>query len=314
MIALPMDFSCKILIGSRDSDVRLRLFSTALPYLEILYSKGRAWKLTALYCILFVLFARCSAVKSYPASRKIVAFRSSTSEHQLFVTSRSVHPVYSKQKRKEKHCKGLFGMSGTGKDAISNNIAPSVDRLNGDSTVVNQCRIVCISDPNDANNALLYDNGSLPIGANVVKVICHCKDGSDQESVIVSLLEIIRQERVNTIFVSHESARYLLSAILPRLYVDATNARLPTHPIVWIHSRSAGIDAYTSPELVEWFKNGGNHVQMTNARGVFSSSLAEYCLGACLYFCKDFGRLKENQKNRSWDRYAFSMLVVYLDS
>jgi hypothetical protein len=159
------------------------------------------------------------------------------------------------------------------------------------------------NDPDDANNILLYNKSALPDGARVVHVMCHLPSDGDPEAVIVSLLDIIRQEGVNTIFVSHESAQYLLAAILPRLSNDVKHPPEGIHPIVWIHSRSAGIDAYISPELSEWHKNGGSRVQMTNARGVFSSSLAEYCLGACSYFCKDFDRLKRNQKNRSWDRY-----------
>jgi hypothetical protein len=175
-------------------------------------------------------------------------------------------------------------------------------KLNGDSTVVNQCRILCLSDPEDANNSLLYDKSALPDGARIVHVMCHRPSNGDAESVIARLLDIIRQEEVNTIFVSHESAQFLLAAILPRLSHVSRNSQGSSHPIVWIHSRSAGIDAYLSPELVEWYQNGGSHVKMTNARGVFSSSLAEYCLGACSYFCKDFDRLKRNQKDRSWDR------------
>jgi hypothetical protein len=148
------------------------------------------------------------------------------------------------------------------------------------------------------------------------------------DSDLQSLIEIIQQKQINTIFVSDSSAQTLLSKILPQLSNQTLESTKPLqqHPIVWIHSRSAGIDSYMSPELMEWYQHGTmssgsvdadtikttatttssyNTVQMTNARGMFSSTLAEYSIGACTYFSKDFHRLKRNQKLRAWEKYVY---------
>jgi len=63
----------------------------------------------------------------------------------------------------------------------------------------------------------------------------------------------------------------------------------------WLHSRSAGLDSVTSPALA------ASSAVMTNGRGVFSRSLAEWVVGALLYFVKDFARLERNRKRGVWE-------------
>jgi phosphoglycerate dehydrogenase-like enzyme len=53
----------------------------------------------------------------------------------------------------------------------------------------------------------------------------------------------------------------------------------------WMHSASAGLEHLLFPELVS------SPVTLTNAKGVYSHSLAEYTLAACNWFAKDFPRL-----------------------
>src|SRR5262249_4877277 len=65
----------------------------------------------------------------------------------------------------------------------------------------------------------------------------------------------------------------------------------------WIHSRSAGLDHLLFPELAE------SPVPLTNARGVFSRSLAEFVLGAALFFAKDFRRMIRNQAAGKWEPF-----------
>jgi phosphoglycerate dehydrogenase-like enzyme len=65
----------------------------------------------------------------------------------------------------------------------------------------------------------------------------------------------------------------------------------------WVHSRSAGLDGVLFPELVE------SPVPLTNGRGVFSQSLAEFALGAILYFAKDFRRMNRNQQAGRWEPF-----------
>jgi phosphoglycerate dehydrogenase-like enzyme len=65
--------------------------------------------------------------------------------------------------------------------------------------------------------------------------------------------------------------------------------------VAWVHSRSAGLDSLLYPALA------GSSVVMTNGRGVFSRSLAEWVIGALLYFAKDFRRLVRNQQRGVWE-------------
>jgi phosphoglycerate dehydrogenase-like enzyme len=65
----------------------------------------------------------------------------------------------------------------------------------------------------------------------------------------------------------------------------------------WVHSLSAGLDSLLFPELVE------SPVILTNGRGVFSNSLAEFALGGCLFFAKDYRRLLRSQQEGRWDPF-----------
>ena len=68
--------------------------------------------------------------------------------------------------------------------------------------------------------------------------------------------------------------------------------------IEWIHTRSAGIDFVTSDTLAS------SHCTMTNAKGQFSSTLAEYTLLACAYFAKDLPRLMRQKQAQNWQKYS----------
>jgi len=70
----------------------------------------------------------------------------------------------------------------------------------------------------------------------------------------------------------------------------------------WMHSRFAGVDHLLFPELVE------SSVLLTNARGLFSSSLAEYCMLGCLFFAKNVRRLNSQQRNQHWEKFVVSEL------
>ena len=67
--------------------------------------------------------------------------------------------------------------------------------------------------------------------------------------------------------------------------------------ILWVHSRSAGLDSLLFPELVS------SNVPLTNGSGVFSLSLGEFALAAILYFAKDFRRMVRNQMAGKWEQF-----------
>jgi hypothetical protein len=125
--------------------------------------------------------------------------------------------------------------------------------------ILRQCRIVSLSDVNDpANDGLHF--GELPQGAELVAI------GTKRDDFDIQHLQNIKP---NVLFVSHPLSRGPLQELLKDL---------PS--IEWVHSRSAGIDYVTSQGLSE------ANVYMTNAKGQFSSTLAEYTMMACSYFAK----------------------------
>ena len=65
----------------------------------------------------------------------------------------------------------------------------------------------------------------------------------------------------------------------------------------WVHSLSAGVNEYLFAELIE------SPAPLTNSRGVFSRSLAEFALGAALFFAKDFRRMVAQQEAGVWERF-----------
>lgn len=70
--------------------------------------------------------------------------------------------------------------------------------------------------------------------------------------------------------------------------------------LLWVHSRSVGLERTLFPELVE------SAVPLTNGAGVFSASLGEFALGAILYFAKDFRRMIRNQQSGVWEAFDVS--------
>ena len=62
----------------------------------------------------------------------------------------------------------------------------------------------------------------------------------------------------------------------------------------WIQWGGAGVDAALFPALVE------SGVTLTNLRGVFDRTMAEYTLGMILAFAKDFRRTDALQRERAW--------------
>ena len=72
--------------------------------------------------------------------------------------------------------------------------------------------------------------------------------------------------------------------------------------VKWVHSLSAGVESALIPEFVN------SPVPLTNARGVFAPSLAEFVLLGMLYFYKRVRRLVENQRAHKWDDFLVDWL------
>jgi phosphoglycerate dehydrogenase-like enzyme len=147
--------------------------------------------------------------------------------------------------------------------------------------VIRNARILSLTDRNDtANDPLndaLADPTILPHGASLLGI-----GGSIEELD----MDKLKQQAPNVVFVSHPLSRKPLAQLLQAF---------PS--IEWIHARSAGIDFVTSPTLAS------SSAIMTNAKGTFSSTLAEYSLMACSYFAKDLPRLLKQKANSIWSKY-----------
>jgi phosphoglycerate dehydrogenase-like enzyme len=77
---------------------------------------------------------------------------------------------------------------------------------------------------------------------------------------------------------------------LPRLWQQNRSLR-------WIHSLNAGVEELLSPALV------AGDIPLTNARGVFKRSLAEFAVLGILFHTKKVRRLIEHQRERTWDKF-----------
>ncbi len=75
-----------------------------------------------------------------------------------------------------------------------------------------------------------------------------------------------------------------------------------TRNLKWIHSLAAGVDKLLFPELID------SPVIITNARGVFKRSLAEFAITGMLYFYKHVRRLVDNQRAHRWDDFLVDWL------
>lgn len=87
-------------------------------------------------------------------------------------------------------------------------------------------------------------------------------------------------------------AHVLMNGMMPKalfhdVFVQCRNLQ-------WIHSLSAGLENSLFPELV------ASPLPMTNSRGVFARSLAEWVITGCLYFDKLLPRLAAQKAARNW--------------
>ncbi len=70
----------------------------------------------------------------------------------------------------------------------------------------------------------------------------------------------------------------------------------------WVHSLAAGVEKMIFPELVE------SSVPVTNGKGIFSESLAEFAIAAILFFAKDLRRLVRSQQAGKWDQFDIEVI------
>ena len=148
-----------------------------------------------------------------------------------------------------------------------------------DIPINREAKIISLSNEDDPANDPLH-KAKLPEGATLVGI------GTKIDEFDIDKLQ---KEKPNVLFVSHPQSRKPLADLL---------ASLPS--INWVHARSAGIDFVTSDALIE----ANKRVIITNAKGCFSSTLAEYTMMACSYFAKDLPRLLKQKNAKNWEKYS----------
>jgi phosphoglycerate dehydrogenase-like enzyme len=72
--------------------------------------------------------------------------------------------------------------------------------------------------------------------------------------------------------------------------------------VKWVHSLAAGVEGVCFPELRD------SVVPLTNARGVYKRSLAEFAVAAMLFFAKDLRRMVRNQAGARWEPFDIEEL------
>jgi phosphoglycerate dehydrogenase-like enzyme len=131
-----------------------------------------------------------------------------------------------------------------------------------------------------------------------IKLVVIDKPGADHLKVLDTLPESISVDVSNQAALLRDSvqeADVILNGIpdgrlLRDIFTLATRLR-------WVHSLSDGVEKILFPELV------ASPAILTNARGVFKRSLAEFVIGAVLYFAKDFRRLIRSQQAGIWQQF-----------
>lgn len=93
------------------------------------------------------------------------------------------------------------------------------------------------------------------------------------------------------VIVNHRHRGHFVTELLPGL-----------KKLRWIHTLSAGVEDLLSPALK------ASPIPLTNARGVYKHSLAEWSILAMLYFAKDVRRLVEQRKAANWSQFDCLML------
>jgi phosphoglycerate dehydrogenase-like enzyme len=85
----------------------------------------------------------------------------------------------------------------------------------------------------------------------------------------------------------------------PRLFQEAFGL---AKRVRWVHVLSAGIEHVLTPEIIS------SAVPLTNGRGVFRRPLAEWAVGAMLYFLYDYRRLLRQQEAGVWEVFDIDEL------
>ncbi len=95
-------------------------------------------------------------------------------------------------------------------------------------------------------------------------------------------------------------ADVLVVGAVPRALLEEVWPMAPN--VKWVHSLAAGLDTVLFPELI------ASPVPLTNSRGVFAHSLAEFAISGMLWFAKELNRMRRQQAQRHWEKFNVTEL------
>lgn len=98
------------------------------------------------------------------------------------------------------------------------------------------------------------------------------------------------------------AAEIILYSGLTGKTVDFPEVWKHARQVQWVHSLSAGVEKLLFPKLIE------SPVPLTNAKGVFKRSLAEFAILGMLYFYKRVRCTVDNQRAHKWGDFRVGWL------
>jgi phosphoglycerate dehydrogenase-like enzyme len=107
---------------------------------------------------------------------------------------------------------------------------------------------------------------------------------------------IVVSEQAEAFGKAAPEADVLLVGAVPRALVEEVWAMAPN--LKWVHSMWAGLETLLFPALME------SDVVLTNGKGVFARSLAEFALTGMLWFAKDVRRMRRQQREKHWEKFT----------
>ena len=95
-------------------------------------------------------------------------------------------------------------------------------------------------------------------------------------------------------------ADVLVVGAVPRALLEEVWPMAPN--LKWVHSLAAGLDTVLFPGLI------ASPLPLTNSRGVFAHSLAEFAISGMLWFAKELNRMRLQQALRQWEKFNITEL------
>jgi len=94
-----------------------------------------------------------------------------------------------------------------------------------------------------------------------------------------------------------KNVSFVAMAIGKRVLVEALVSKLCPN-LKWLHLFFAGVDSIMCPVLTN------SDIQVTNAKGAFSESLAEWTMFGCMYFAKRLSQSRMQHESKIWKKYT----------